>query len=77
MTNSETTFSLRKTKSDYIYIEHGKQDEMFLFISVITERPTIVELLSSFYTKDINISPKQSSYQLFAIKNTNKSHIWI
>ena len=69
--NSESTFSTRKTKSDYIYIEHGEQDKMFLFVSVITEKPTIVELLSSFYTKDIKISPNPGSYQLFGIKNTH------
>ena len=69
--NSESTFSTRKTKSGYIYIEHGEQDEMFLFVSIVTEKPAIVGLLSSFYTKDIKMFPKPGSYQLFGIKNTH------
>ena len=69
--NSESYYSTKKSKLDYIYIEHGEQNDMYLLVSVITQNPTIVELLSSFYTKDIKISPKLGVYHLFGIKNNH------
>ena len=65
---SESTYSTKKSKTDYIYIEHGEQYDMFLLVSVVTEKPTVVELLSSFYTKNVQLSPRFGSYQLFGIK---------
>ena len=67
--DSNSIFSTKKSKLNYIYIDHGEQYDMYLLVSVITEYPTTVELLSSFYTKDIKISPNPYSYQLFGIKN--------
>ena len=67
--DSNSIFSTKKSKLNYIYIDHGEQYDMYLLVSVITKSPTTVELLSSFYTKDIKLSPNPYSFQLFGIKN--------
>ena len=63
----------RTNKTDYIYIEHGKSMENFVFVSVVTKTNTIVELLTSLYSKDIQLSPNPSSPQLFLL-DKNKDH---
>ena len=46
----EALYSTRKNGLDYLYIEHGVQDDTFLYVSVHTKTETTVELLSSLYT---------------------------
>lgn len=58
----------KTNKTDYIYINHGKYNEYFVFVSVVTKTNTIVQLLSSLYTKDIQLSPNPSSPQLFLLE---------
>ena len=65
----EATFSTRKTGLGYLYVEHGVQDDNFLYVSVITKTETTVELLSSLYSYDLQLSPNPSSPQLFAVNN--------
>ena len=68
-TKDENDYSTKNTGLDYLYVEHGKEDENFLYVSVITKTETTVELLTSFYTHDVQLSPNPSSPQLFAINN--------
>ena len=63
-----STFSTEKTGLDYIYIENSPEDDNFLFVSVETSGKT-VELLSSMYTYDLQISPNPSSPQLFVVNS--------
>ena len=67
--NNEATYSTRKTGLDYLYIPHGYEYDNFVFVSVITKQPTTVELLSSLYTFDLQLSPNPSSPQLFLLTN--------
>ena len=67
--NSNPDYTTKDTKLDYLYIEHGRFYDNFIFLIVDTTEPTTVELLSSFYTFDLQISPNPSSPQLFLVKN--------
>ena len=67
MPDEKSEYSTSKTGLDYIYTEHGKYLDQFLFVSVVTKTNTIVELLTSLYTKDIQLSPNPSSPQLFLL----------
>ena len=65
----ESLYSTATSKLSYIYVEHGLYADYFLFVSVETQNPTIVELLSSFYTDDKQLSPNPSTPVLFVVKN--------
>ena len=67
--NSEAEFSTRRSGLDYLYIPHGHEYDNFVFVSVVTKQPTTVELLSSLYTYDLQLSPNPSSPQLFLLTN--------
>ena len=67
--NEEATFSTKRTGLEYIHTDHPKEYDTFLYVNVQTKTQTIVELLSSFYTNDTQLSPNPSSPQLFAIRN--------
>ena len=67
--NYEATYSTRKTGLDYIYTQNPTNYDSFLYVSVETKTETIVELFSSFYNNDTQISPNPSSAQLFAVRN--------
>ena len=73
MPNYEADYSTNKTGLDYIYVENGRYSDQFLFVSVVTKTNTIIELLTSLYTKDIQLSPNPSSPQLFLLDN-EKDH---
>ena len=68
--NENSKYSTKTTGLDYLYIENSIEDDNFLFVSVETSGKT-VELLTSLYTNDLQISPNPSSPQLFAI---NRDH---
>ena len=65
----ESLYTTSTSKLSYIYVEHGLYADYFLFVSVETENPTIVELLTSFYTDDKQLSPNPSTPVLFVVKN--------
>ena len=69
--NEEAKFSTRSTGLDYLYIPHGFQSDNYVFVNVVTKQPTTVELLSSLYTYDLQLSPNPSSPQLFLLTNDN------
>ena len=66
--NQNSPYSTEKTGLDYIYVENSPEDDNFLFVSVETSGKT-VELLTSLYTKDLQLSPNPSSPQLFVVNN--------
>ena len=57
------------SRHDYIYIENQKRHDQFLFLNVLTKEQSIIELYTSFYTNDLQLSPNPSSPQLFLINN--------
>lgn len=67
--NEEAKFSTKRTGLEYISTENPEDYDTFLYVNVQTTTETIVELFSSFYTKDIQLSPNPSSPQLFAVRN--------
>ena len=66
---SNSEYLTRNTSLDYIYIPHGFKYDYFLFVNIITREPTTVELLTTFYNYDLQLSPNPSSPQLFIVKN--------
>ena len=67
--NKESPYTTEYTGADYLYIPHALRKEMHLYVSVITESYSTVELYTSFYTNDTQLSPNPSSPQLFMIQN--------
>ena len=67
--NGQSTYSTEKTGLDYIYVPHAERRDKILYVSVISEIDSIIELYTSFYTKDIQLSPNPSSPQLFMVDN--------
>ncbi len=63
----ESQFSTAKTKLDYIYTPHGQLSK-YLYVSVVSSKDTIVELMSTFYTTDTALTPNPSTPQLFTLK---------
>ena len=70
--NENSDYSTEKNNYEYLYIPHGDRFDQYLFVSIITESDSIVELYSSFYSNDIQLSPNPSSPQLFLIDNIQK-----
>ena len=68
---NENDYSTKDSGLEYLYVEHGKEDENFLYVSIITQKETTIELYSSFYTYDKQLSPNPSSAQLFTINKDN------
>jgi hypothetical protein len=67
--NEEATFSTKRTGLEYISTDNPKEYDTFLYVNVQTKAETIIELFSSFYTNDIQLSPNPSSPQIFAVRN--------
>ena len=65
----DNDYSTSKTKLGYIYIPHGVKYDNFLFVSVETNEQTTVELLTTLYNYDLQLSPNPSSPQLFIVTN--------
>ena len=67
--NKESTYSTEKTGLDYIYVPYAERRDNILYVCIISETDSIIELYTSFYTKDIQLSPNPSSPQLFMVDN--------
>ena len=65
--NKESPYTTEYTGADYLYIPHASRREMHLYVSIISESYSIIELYTSFYTNDTQLSPNPSSPQLFMI----------
>ena len=66
--NKASTYSTEKTGEDYLYIPHSRRRDQHVFVSIISESDSIIELFTSFYTNDTQLSPNPSSPQLFMIQ---------
>ena len=53
---------------DFIFLTISDYDS-HLFVSVYTDKPDIIELITSFKTFELEMSPNPSSVQLFSINN--------
>lgn len=64
-------FSTDKTKSNYLYIENGLINGNYLFVSVVSNKNTRIELLTTFYNYLDVITPNPITTQLFLVKKDN------
>ena len=62
-------YSTEGTKTEFLYIEHPVRHDTYLYLCILSESDSIIELYTSFYTTDLQLSPNPSSPQLFLIKN--------
>ena len=67
--NEGSDYSTKKSGLDYIYIEHADIYNRHLYISIVSKYDSIIELYTSFYTNDFQLSPNPSSPQLFLVDN--------
>ena len=67
--NKESKYTTEETGLDYLYIPHAFRRDEHLYVSIISESESIIELYTSFYTDDYQLSPNPSSPQLFSINN--------
>ena len=65
--NSE--FSSYKTKSTYLYLPDGLNNEKYLLVNIVTTKNTRIELLSTFYNYLDSFIPNPIVPQLFIVKN--------
>ena len=61
-------YNTKKDNLDFIFLTFSDY-ESHLFISVISDKPDIIEFITSFKTFDRELSPNPSSVQLFAVNN--------
>ena len=67
--NKDSQYSTEKSGLEYLYIPHGEKFNQHLYVSVFSETDSVVELFTSFYTHDKQLSPNPSSPQLFITEN--------
>ena len=67
-TDGNSTYNTKRDKIDFIFITLPKANSHF-YVSVISDKPDIIEFISSFKTFDDQLSPNPSSVQLFTINN--------
>ena len=65
----DSAYTTDKSNTEYLYIEHPVRYNNYLYLNIISKNDSIIELYTSFYTNDIQLSPNPSSPQLFLIKN--------
>ena len=70
-TNDVEKLNTKKLNLDFIFITLSDLHS-HLFINVVSDKPDIIELITSFKTFDMETSPNPSSVQLFAINNADK-----
>ena len=69
-------YSTEINKQEYLFIPHPDRFDQYLYVSIISESDSIIELYSSFYTNDTQLSPNPSSPQLFLIDETLKKFMF-
>ena len=67
--NKDSLYSTEKSGLEYIYVEHADKFNRLLYLNILSEDDSIIELYTSFYTYDLQLSPNPSSPQLFLINN--------
>ena len=63
-----STYNTKRDQIDFIFFTLPDIHKHF-YVSVISDKPEIIEFISSFKTFDNQLSPNPSSVQLFAINN--------
>ena len=66
--NSTSNLNTKRQKVDFIFLTLSELEKHF-YVSVISDKPDIIEFITSFKTFDTELSPNPSSVQLFAINN--------
>ena len=67
--NKDSRYSNENTGLEYLYVPHGLKYGQHLYLNILLTQDSIVELYTSFYTYDFQLSPNPSSPQLFIIEN--------
>ena len=69
--NQNSRFTTKDKREDVLLINLGKSKDKYVFISVETQKPGLVKLLTSFSTYDYTTNPNPSTPQLYIFKNEN------
>ena len=64
-----STYNTKKEKVDFIFLTMAELSSHF-YVKVITDKPDIIEFITSFKTFDTELSPNPSSIQLFTVHNS-------
>ena len=67
--NETAKFNTKRDQTDYIFLTDSNIFSHF-YVSVISDKPDIIEFITSFKTFDEELSPNPSTVQLFAINNS-------
>ena len=62
------TYNTQREEMDYIFLTLSDLDSHF-YVSVVSDKPEIIELITSFKTFDTQLSPNPSSIQLYSVNN--------
>jgi len=68
--NENSEYNTKKEQIDFIFFTMPETDKHF-YVSVISDKPDIIEFVSSFTTFDQELSPNPSTMQVFPLKNDN------
>ena len=71
-TQSNSQFNSRELKLDLLYLKEGLSKDVYALVSVETNKETIVELMTSLYIYNSEVTPNPSTSQLFMIPNNEK-----
>ena len=69
--DESSRYNTKKQKMNFIFIPKS-EIENYIYLSVISDKPEIIELITSFQILENEMSPNPSSIQLFSL-NKNKS----
>ena len=61
-------YDTKKYNIDFIFLTLSELDSHF-YVSVVSDKPDVIEFVTSFKTFDTELSPNPSSLQLFSINN--------
>ena len=68
MPNENSPYNTNQSNVDFIFLTLSDIDSHF-YVSVISDKPDIIELITSFKTFDVKLSPNPSSVELYAMNN--------
>ena len=66
--NEKSPYNTQSEKVDFIFLTLSDLDK-HLYIKVVSDKPDVIEFITSFKTFDTEMSPNPSSLQLFALNN--------
>ena len=66
----EAKYDTKKFNIDFIFLTLTDPHDHF-YVSVVSDKPDVIEFITSFKTFDTELSPNPSSMQLFSINNFN------